>query len=379
MRPVLKYTEPEMNTQSSGKTLPERQLPEKFASPEHQVLLVANKYQTGFDQPLLHTMYVDKKLSGVAAVQTLSRLNRIHPGKEDTFILDFVNDAETIEKAFQPYYEATTVVETSDPHHLYDLKDKLDAMQVYLLSEVELLAKAFYVPKAAGKKADIAQLYKYLDPARDRFQALESEDQENFRKTLRSYVRLYAFATHIMSFTDADLEKLYTFGRFLLLRLPKPEETDDLHIDEEIQLAFYRIQKTSEGDITLMKESEGEVYGPTDAGKGHQDDEKAPLSEIIELLNDRFGTDFKPEDQLTIEQFVADAKADAEIQKRARANPFDNFALALRQPMEGLIIDRMGRNESLVTRYLNDPEFQDVLFTEMAKRIYDEVRNATKD
>src|SRR5262245_48122967 len=186
-----------MNRQTSGRPLPERALPEKFTTPEYQVLLVADKYQTGFDQPLLHTMYVDKKLSGVAAVQTLSRLNRTHPGKEDTFVLDFVNDTEAIQEAFQPYYETTTVAETSDPHHLYDLQDKLNAAQVYLSSEVEALARVFYAPRVAGKQADISQLYAYLDPACDRFRALEGEAQEEFRKTLRAYVRLYAFVSHI--------------------------------------------------------------------------------------------------------------------------------------------------------------------------------------
>ena len=368
----LTYTEPEMNRQPSGKTLPERQLPEAFASPEYQVLLVADKYQTGFDQPLLHTMYVDKKLSGVAAVQTLSRLNRTYPGKEDTFVLDFVNDTDTILKAFQPYYEATTVAETSDPHHLYDLKDTLDVVQVYLDSEVEAFARAFYAPKK--KLASIAQLYLYLDPARERFQALDADTQEDFRKTLRAYMRLYAFVSHVMPFTDADLEKLYTFGRFLLLHLPGPQDTAGPHLDTEVQLQYYRIQKMSEGDLPLVTEGEGVVYGPVDVGTGRQDDDKAPLSEIIARLNERFGTDFTPQDQLTIEQFMADAQADTEIQTRARANAFDNFALALRQPMEGIMIDRMDRNEQLVTRYLNDAAFQEELFRLMAQQIYHAVR-----
>ena len=133
-----------------------------------------------------------------------------------------------------------------------------------------------------------------------------------------------------------------------------------LRLDEEVQLKYYRLQKLSEGAISLIQEGEGVVYGPTDVGTGRQDDMQAPLSEIIELLNTRFGTDFKPEDQLTIDQFIADAKADTEIRKRAQANAFDNFTLALRRPMEELIIDRMERNEKLVTRYLNDPEFQEV-------------------
>jgi type I restriction enzyme R subunit len=368
-----KHTEPDMNRQPDGKPLPEHALRNKFDTTEYQVLLVANKYQTGFDQPLLYAMYIDKKLSGVAAVQTISRLNRNYPGKEDTFVLDFVNDTETIQEAFQPYFEATTVAETTDPHHLYELQDKLNAYQVFLLSEVEALAKAFYVPSTTGKKADIAQLYKHLDPARDRFAQLENEAQDDFRKTLKSYVRLYAFVSHVMPFVDADLEKLYTFGRFLLLRLPKPEETDDLRLDEEVALKYYRLQREFQGTLSLVRDGEGVVYGPTDVGTAAVKDQQAALSEIIEILNERFGTDFKPEDQLTIEQFVADAKADEHIQQRAQANEFDNFALALRGPMEGLIIDRMDKNEKLVTRYLNDPEFQEALFKLMAKRIYEEL------
>jgi type I restriction enzyme R subunit len=374
----LKYTEPEMNAHASGQPLSEKALPAQFATPEYQVLLVADKYQTGFDQPLLHTMYVDKKLSGVAAVQTLSRLNRIHPGKEDTFVLDLVNDAETIRQAFQPYYEATTVSETSDPHHLYDLQDTLDGMQLYLWSEVEALGRAFYAPRAAGKPADISQLYTYLDPARDRFRALPGDRQEECRRILRAYVRLYAFVSHVMPFTDTDLEKLYTFGRFLLLVLPGPAEGNAPHLDEEVQLTYYRLQKLSEGAIGLIKGGEEVVYGPTDVGQSRQEQAPAPLSTIIELLNTRFGTDFKPEDQLTIDQFMADARADAEIRKRAQANTFDNFALALRQPMTGLIIDRMERDEKLVTRYLNDPEFQEVLFGFMAQCIYNTVRGVAE-
>ena len=223
----LKYTEPQMNTQASGRPLSEKEFYlRSLPHPEYQVLLVADKYQTGFDQPLLHTMYVDKKLSGVAAVQTLSRLNRVHPGKEDTFVLDFVNDAETIQKAFQPYYEATTVAESSDPHHLYDLQDTLDGLQVYLWSRWKRSPERFTRPRQPEKQADISQLYTYLDPALDRFRALEGERQEEFRRTLRAYVRLYAFISHVMPFTDTDLEKLYTFGRFLLLTLPRPAETD---------------------------------------------------------------------------------------------------------------------------------------------------------
>ena len=140
--PDKEYTEVGMNN-----GIKEKELPEKFATDEYQVLLVAEKYQTGFDQPLLHTMYVDKRLAGIQAVQTLSRLNRTHPGKEDTFVLDFVNDTQEILDAFQPYYEQTTVGEQAQPQQLYELQAKLDAQQVYYKTEVEEFSKVFYKPK----------------------------------------------------------------------------------------------------------------------------------------------------------------------------------------------------------------------------------------
>jgi type I restriction enzyme R subunit len=149
------FTEPGMN---GG--IRERQLPSRFASDEFNVLIVANKYQTGFDQPLLHTMYVDKRLAGVQAVQTLSRLNRMYPGKEETFVLDFVNDTDEIRKSFQPFYEDTTVAETADPQHLYQLQHELDSAQVYTVSQVESFCKIFYKPRAKQTFTDHAEQYK---------------------------------------------------------------------------------------------------------------------------------------------------------------------------------------------------------------------------
>jgi len=369
-----KWTEPEMNQQPSGKPLPERELPDKFASGEYQVLLVANKYQTGFDQPLLHTMYVDKRLSGVHAVQTLSRLNRTRAGKEDTFVLDFVNSAADIQEAFQPFYEATTVAETAEPHHLYDLQDKLDAAQIYLRSEVDALAKVFYAPKSASKKGAIDHLYKYLEPARDRFQAAEEAAREAFRKTLQSYVRLYSFVARIMPFTDADLEKLYTFGRFLLLRLPRPDDGDPLDLGEEVALKYYRLEKVQEQAIQLMVGEPGIVYGPVDVGTGRSKGEKAALSEIIEVLNERFGTEFSEADQLFFDQLTAQAKAEPDVAEKAHANSYDNFSVWMRKKMQDVMAERVDENAEIVARYLDDSEFQQVLFNLLARRVYDELR-----
>ncbi|HMC95539.1 MAG TPA: type I restriction endonuclease, partial [Polyangia bacterium] len=209
----VEYTEVGMN-----RGIKERELPEKFASDAFRLLLVANKYQTGFDQPLLHTMYVDKRLSGVQAVQTLSRLNRTTGGKEDTFVLDFVNDAEEIRRSFQPYYEQTVVAESADPHQLYDLQHRLEGAQVFWTAEVDAFCQLFYAPKGKQTVADQAEMYRQLNPGVDRFKALDEAKQDEFRNALGGYVQLYGFLSQVMPFSDADLEKLYTFARFLELK-----------------------------------------------------------------------------------------------------------------------------------------------------------------
>ncbi|MDX5448490.1 MAG: DEAD/DEAH box helicase family protein, partial [Bacteroidota bacterium] len=211
----------------------EKELPRKFDTDEYQVLLVADKYQTGFDQPLLHTMYVDKKLSGVKCVQTLSRLNRMHPGKEDTFILDFVNDPEEIKASFQPYYEMTTVQETTDPNHLYDLKNEIERYHIIWESEVTSFCNVFFRSTKNLTASEQAKLNSYIDPAVERFKELpvenpglpnltgEEQNQENFKNVLKSFTRLYSFLSQIIPFSDVELEKLFTYSRFLIKKLPR--------------------------------------------------------------------------------------------------------------------------------------------------------------
>jgi type I restriction enzyme, R subunit len=363
------YTEVGMNH-----GVKERELPEKFASDAFQVLLVANKYQTGFDQPLLHTMYVDKRLSGVQAVQTLSRLNRMAPGKEDTFVLDFVNDAEEIQRSFQPYFEQTVVAESVDPHQLYELQPRLEAAQVFWTAEVEGFCKVFYAPREKQSVVDQAEMYRQLGPPVDRFKALEPEKQDEFRNALAGYVRLYSFLSQVMPFADPDLEKLYSFARYLELKLPNDEKKAPLSLDGDVALKYYRLDKINEGSISLMGAEPVALRGPTAVGSRQAKEVDASLSEIIDLLNERFGTEFTPADQLLFDQFIAAAKQDQEVVEQARANPLDNFELAMKPKVEALMIDRMDQNQDIVNRYLNDPAFQTAAFKALAKRIYDEIR-----
>jgi type I restriction enzyme, R subunit len=367
----LDLTEVGMN-----KGIKEKELPDKFDSDQFQVLLVANKYQTGFDQPLLHTMYVDKRLSGVQAVQTLSRLNRTTPGKEDTFVLDFVNAADEIQRSFQPYYEQTVVAESADPHQLYELQHRLEAMNVFWAKEVEAFCKYFYAPKAKQTVNDQAEMYRALGPAVDRFKALDEEKQDEFRNVLSGYVKLYSFLSQVMPFADEDLERLYTFARFLELKLPKDEKKTPLDLDGDVALKYYRLDKINEGQILLSVAEPLALRSPTDVGTRKAKDEEVALSEIIDVLNERFGTEFTKADQLLFDQFIEEAKQDSEVVERALANPLDNFELAMKPKVEGLMIDRMDQNQEIVNRYLNDPAFQSAAFKAIVRKIYDEIRKS---
>lgn len=350
----------------------EKQLPEVFNTDEYKILIVADKYQTGFDQPQLHTMYVDKKLSGVKAVQTLSRLNRMCPGKEDTFVLDFANDRQTILDSFQPYYEFTSVNEDVDINHLYDLKNRLDAFQLYTDSEIESFARVYFNAKTKlNNPKDQRLLYAYTDPASDRFKAIaEEEKQDEFKKGLRTWTNLYAFLSQIMPFIDSDLEKYYAYAKLLQTRLPKRDLTERLQIDDEIALEYYRLQKIKEGSIELVKGVEGELSGVTEAGLTREKVEEAPLSEIIEVLNTRFNTQFEEADKLFFDQIEAELLLDNTLQTQAKVNKIDTFKFAFEDQFVNKLFERMEQNQDIFEKILDDKAFGDVVREIMMKSIY---------
>lgn len=348
----------------------EKELPEKFASNEYQVLLVADKYQYGFDQPLLHTMYVDKKLSGVKAVQTLSRLNRTCPGKEDTFILDFANDRQTIIDSFQPYYEMTMMSDTTDPNHLYDLKGKTDSAQVYFQTEVDAFSKIFYKPGSTSVR-DQGKLYAYIDPAVDRYKQLDEEKQDEFKKSLTAFTRIYSFLSQIMPFQDVELEKLYSFGRFLLTKLPKVDYTERLKLDNEVALEYYRLQKIAEGDLVLQVQGKHELDPVTEAGIAREKEEKDKLSNIISLLNDKYNFDFTDQDRLYFEQIEQALFENDELKVRAKNNPIENFKYAFDEVFIQTLIDRMDANQEIFDKIMVNSEFKDDVKNWLTKKIYE--------
>ena len=370
------FTEPGMNKDVvTGRRISEAALPTRFDSPDYQILLVAEKYQTGFDQPLLQAMYVDKRLDGVQAVQTLSRLNRVCPGKDAPFVLDFVNDPDGIRDAFAPYYDRTELLAASDPYQLEQLKHQLDGMQVYHGSEVESFARVFYLPQARQQPGDHARINACMQPARDRFRGLNEDDQTAFRDRLSAFVNLYAFLSQIIPYGDSELERLSSFGRLLIPSL-LPARAVPIQLGDEVSLEYYRLERMSSGAIHL-EEPGDYVVSPSAVGTGNPEDEKAPLSEIIERLNDRFGTEFTEEDRLFFEQVRERALRDDDVRKIAVANPFDKFSLGIRERLGQLMIERMGENDALVTRYLSDPEFQEVAFGVLAREIFQTVEESS--
>jgi type I restriction enzyme, R subunit len=375
--PGLQYTEPGMNLDSKGKPIQESQLREHFATDQYQVLIVAEKYQTGFDQPLLHTMYVDKRLAGIQAVQTLSRLNRTHTGKEDTFVLDFVNEPEEIRQAFQPYYEQTLVGEQATVQQLYELQAKLDGRQVYFKADIEEFAKVFYKPTAKQTPADHARMNACIDPAVTRFKQLDETAQDEFRKSIVAYRNLYSFLSQVIPFQDSDLEKLYSYLRFLLTKLPI-NRGPIYDFDDDVTLQYYRLQKISEGAIQLVVGKGGAVSGPVAVGTGQEQAPKIELSKLIDILNERFGTDFKPGDQLFLDSIKEDAVSNTDLKQAALANSMENFGYVFLKALEGLFIDRMDQNEEITAKFMNDKEFQDAVGKHLLKEVYEQIREKEK-
>ncbi|NML19150.1 type I restriction endonuclease subunit R [Azohydromonas caseinilytica] len=351
----------------------ESELPEAFDSHEYQVLLVAEKYQTGFDQPLLHTMYVDRKLTGLQAVQTLSRLNRTCAGKEDTFILDFRNAPEEIYRAFKPYYEDTPAEPLTDAQHLYRLQHQIDESGLIHDDEVRAFCAIYFKPRRQASVTDHAAMNGVLDHAVERFKQRQEEECEALKALLVNFRNLYGFLSQVIPYQDSDLERLYTYLRFLLTKLPKREGHGPVHVEDEVELQYYRLQKISEGRIDLSAGEATALKGPADVGTG-QPDELVRLSELIDILNERFGTDFTQADQLFFDQIQEEAIESEALRKAAENNSLEDFRHVFEQTFEGLVIDRMEGNEEIFGKLMGDSEFRSLALNHLLRKVYDSFR-----
>jgi len=341
------YTESGMN----GFT--EAQTAKTFERPGYRFLIVANKFLTGFDQPLLHTMYVDKKLGGLNAVQTLSRLNRtLHPEKKGTMVLDFANEAEEIKAAFEPYYETTLLSEATDPNLLYEVQTRLASFPVYTDAEVQAFARVYFDAKATQDR-----LHAVLAPLVERFKALPEEEQQDFRGQLTDYVRLYAFLAQIMTFADADLEKLYVFARNLRRLIPADRAELPREVQENIDIESYRIQQTGSGRISIERKAGLLDPMSTKDHRGPASEEIETLSRIISELNERFGLNLGPEHRVTLGQMMDRLDDDPALDAAARANTRENVRLTFDQKVERVIQEIVNSNFDLYKRITDDRAF----------------------
>ena len=340
------------------------------------MLLVAEKYQTGFDQPLLQTMYVVKRLAGVQAVQTLSRLNRVAPGKARTFVLDFANEEDDIYQAFKPYYEMTPMGENANPHQLSELQHKLLGWAIFAPADVDAFAEVWYCKKRDHSASDHRVMNAVLDAVVDRFCDHEEAEQEEFRGQLTAYRNLYAFLSQIIPYQDSELEKFYAFVRNLISKLPPPGDGQAFALDDEVTLRYFRLQQMTEGSIDL---GTGEAYplkGPTDVGTSGVKEEAVALSSLVEKLNERFGTDFTEADQLFFDQISTSAEENEKIVEAAKANNLPNFSAFLERMLDELFIDRMENNEEIFSRVMTDKEFRSAAHEHLAEEIFKRVRDA---
>lgn len=366
------YTEEGMNA-----GIREKELPERFATPDYQVLLVAEKYQTGFDQPLLHTMYIDKRLAGIQAVQTLSRLNRIHPLKEDTFVLDFANDREEIRDAFKTYYEGAEMGDEVEPARMYAIKGELDAAGVYLEEEVVRFCEIYFKPKQRQSVLDHQAMHVALDPAKSRFEVRMKEtpdEAELWRGKVVAFQNVYGFLSQVIPYQDSDLERLYVFLRHLAAKLPRRARGAEYQFNDDVKLEYYRLQKISEGSISLSTGEAKSLDGPSEVGSGMLREQPVKLSQLIELVNDRFGTDFNQADQLFFDQIVETAVTDPSLRHAATVNPAEKFALLFKNVLERLFMERIEQNEEMFVRFMNHDDFQRFVTTQMAEMAYQRIR-----
>jgi type I restriction enzyme R subunit len=372
-QPGATFTEVGMNN-----GLPERELPERFAEDEYRVLIVAEKYQTGFDQPLLQTMYVVKKLAGVQAVQTLSRLNRMAPGKTRTFVLDFRNEEEAIFEAFKPYYTTTPVGENADPQKLNALHHKLLQPAIFTPKDVTDFAAVWFKARRDPSGQDHKQMNAVVDRCVMRFSECEEAEREEFRGQLTAFRNLYGFLSQILPYLDEELERLYAFARNLAAKLPPPGNGAKVTLDDDVALKFFRLQQVSEGTIDLSQGEADPLKGPSDVGTGQQKDTHVALSTLVGQLNERFGTDFTEADQLFFDQVRAAAERDEKIVEAAKANSEANFSAFFGRVLDDLFIQRMEGNDEIFNRVMNDKQFRNVAQEHLAREIYERVRDGQK-
>lgn len=363
-----KVTEQGLNIDYKGDNtnIKESQLPERFHE-DYNVLIVADKYQTGFDEPLLHTMFVDKPLSGVKAVQTLSRLNRTCPGKSDTFVLDFVNKADDIQTAFQPFYQGTVLTEGADPNNIYKIFKRVEEYRIINKDDIENFNELYY-----NNDDNMEKLNFYLFPARSKYMDLEKQDQRDFKSVLQAFLRSYSFIAQVERMMDKEMQQNYIYCKYLNKVLPK-NAVQLQYLDDKIDLEYYRLEKKFEGSIELTKE-EGKLEPPTgDIGKKVEDTD-APLSEIVNRINEKYHTKFTNMDKV-MEQITKDFEDDYEMVELAKNNSPEDFKKIYEKEFPKKTFKRYQENSEMFDKMMREPGYMEEFMSSMFRFIYDNLKN----
>ena len=330
--------EPEKYTEENLNGPKVKDIAEEFKKPGYKILIVANKFQTGFDQPLLHTMYVDKALGGVATVQTLSRLNRTTKGKQDTFVIDFVNKQENIQNDFQNYYQSTSLEEGTDKQKLYNLKYEIERADVFTQDDVKYFIELFVRKKV--KSEVLSPFFKKI--VDENYLQLTDEEKDKFRKNVNKYVRQYSFISQIITFIDTDLEKFYLFNKLLFKYLPYEIQTLPLEVTQMVNMDKFKIQEEENGSIILNPEDALLENPQGDGHKGKTEEPKEVLEKIVQEINDKYAIDLGDDDKVVQEMFET-LKKDSALMASLRADNIED-------------VKRMKLRESIDTALLKNAE-----------------------
>ena len=369
-------TETKLNKTKDGRHISEDQLPEEFHGDNFNVLIVAEKYQTGFDEPLLHTMFVDKKLKNVKAVQTLSRLNRTCSGKKDTFILDFVNTAEEIQAAFAPYYEETSLDREINVNMIYDQKNKLRKYNVYNHQDVESIMKIYYKNGEQDEKA-LGQLTSALKPIIKRYSEMPEDQQYEFRVTLRNFNKWYSYIVQLTRMFDKELHSEYIFTTYLIRFIPKVTQ-ESIDLTDKIKLEFYKLEKEFEGDISLNPDTvDGTLTNIIEVNTSPKPPEDDDLLEnIIKKVNDRFEGLFTDGDRVIVEAiFKKTVRNNKKLQRYAKNNDAEVFEKSIYPEFFNKIAQELYAEQvSAFSKLFENKRFYDAVMEEVGREAYKDLR-----
>lgn len=370
------YIEAEMNEYPNGKKInSDAKFRKAFKSDDFNIMVVADKYQTGYDEPLLHSMFVDKKLKGVNAVQTLSRLNRTCPFKNDTFVLDFANTSESIKESFQPFYEETTLAGSSDVNRVYDLRNKLTEFAIFNDEDVDKFYAIMKVNSDKKKQDDsaIGKLVSVMKPAVDNYSELDDDKRLLARDTMMKFIRLYGFVTQLVRINDEDLFKDYLYISHLIRLLPKTQH-QIFDLTGKVSLEYAKLKETFKGAIELEKEGVEVV-----PGKGAKPTKKSyktdTLERIVEKVNEKYQDDFSAADKVALDSVFQMLMGDPVVKKKlseyAKTNDAQMFIKSIfPKEFERVLVECYTKNDDAFQRLLGNDQFQKAVMDIMAKELY---------